>query len=36
MPAFRYEAVDGSFAADITVDADGLVVDYPSLFVRVE
>ena len=33
---YRYEAVDGSFDADITVDADGLVVDYPPLFVRVD
>jgi hypothetical protein len=27
----RYEAVDGSFAADITVDADAVVVDYPGI-----
>jgi hypothetical protein len=27
----RYEAVDGSFAADITVDADAVVVDYPPI-----
>ena len=33
---YRYEAVDGSFDADITVDADGLVVDYPPLFVRLD
>jgi len=31
---YRYEAVDGSFDADITVDEDGLVVDYPPLFRR--
>jgi hypothetical protein len=31
---YRYEAVDGSFAATITVDADGLVTDYPPLFRR--
>jgi hypothetical protein len=27
----RYEATDGSFAADITVDRDGLVIDYPGI-----
>jgi hypothetical protein len=27
----RYEAVDGSFAADITFDADGVVLDYPGI-----
>lgn len=27
----RYEAVDGTFAADITVDADGVVIDYPGV-----
>ena len=27
----RYEATDGSFAADITVDADGVVIDYPGV-----
>jgi hypothetical protein len=27
----RYEATDGSFAADITVDADGVVIDYPGI-----
>ncbi|MGH2716034.1 MAG: putative glycolipid-binding domain-containing protein, partial [Thermoleophilaceae bacterium] len=27
----RYEAVDGSFAADITVDADAVVTDYPGI-----
>ena len=26
---YRYEAVDGSFAADLSVDEDGLVIDYP-------
>jgi hypothetical protein len=31
----RYEATDGSFAADITVDRDGLVVDYPGIARRV-
>jgi hypothetical protein len=32
---YRYEAVDRSFSADLTVDDDGLVVDYPTLFHRV-
>jgi hypothetical protein len=32
---YRYEAVDRSFAADLSVDADGLVIDYPTLFHRV-
>jgi uncharacterized protein len=27
----RYEATDGSFAADIIVDLDAVVVDYPSI-----
>jgi uncharacterized protein len=31
----RYEALDGSFAADITVDADGIVVAYPGIARRV-
>jgi hypothetical protein len=31
---FRFEAVDASFTADITVDDDGLVTDYPGLFKR--
>ncbi|HEX2217144.1 MAG TPA: putative glycolipid-binding domain-containing protein [Xanthobacteraceae bacterium] len=31
---FRYEAVDGSFSAHISVDEDGLVTDYPPLFIR--
>jgi uncharacterized protein len=33
---YRYEAADRSFTADITVDDDGLVVDYPTLFKRIE
>jgi uncharacterized protein len=32
----RYEATDGSFAADITVDRDGIVVDYPGVARRFE
>ncbi|TDR87973.1 putative glycolipid-binding domain-containing protein [Enterovirga rhinocerotis] len=31
---FRFEAADGSFTADLTVDEDGLVGDYPGLFAR--
>lgn len=31
---YRYEAVDGSFTAEIDVDADGLVTHYPGLFRR--
>jgi 2,7-dihydroxy-5-methyl-1-naphthoate 7-O-methyltransferase len=27
----RFEATDGSFAADITLDEDGIVVDYPGI-----
>jgi uncharacterized protein len=27
----RYEATDGSFAANITLDSDGLVIDYPGI-----
>jgi hypothetical protein len=27
----RYEAADGSFAAEITVDADAAVIDYPGI-----
>jgi hypothetical protein len=26
-----YEATDGSFAAEITVDAAGVVIDYPGI-----
>ena len=32
---YRYEAVDRSFAADLSVDEDGLVIDYPDLFHRI-
>ncbi|WP_279477651.1 putative glycolipid-binding domain-containing protein [Aureimonas sp. SK2] len=31
---FRYEAADGSFSAELPVDEDGLVIDYPTLFWR--
>lgn len=27
----RFEAIDGSFAADLTVDPDGIVIDYPGI-----
>jgi uncharacterized protein len=30
----RYEATDGSFAADITVDCDAVVIDYPGIAQR--
>jgi hypothetical protein len=29
---YRFLSLDGSFTADLPVDADGLVVDYPELF----
>ncbi|MBI1259025.1 MAG: hypothetical protein GC204_16265 [Chloroflexi bacterium] len=32
---FRYESLDSDFSADITVDSDGLVLNYPGLFERV-
>ncbi|MDR4308154.1 putative glycolipid-binding domain-containing protein [Chelatococcus sambhunathii] len=32
---FLYQAADRSFQAELSVDADGLVTDYPSLFSRV-
>ena len=32
---YRYEGLDTAFTADITVDEDGLVLDYPGLFKRV-
>lgn len=31
---YRYEAADRSFTAELPVDADGLVIDYPTLFRR--
>lgn len=33
---YRYEAVDRSFAAELPVDEDGLVTDYPTLFQRTD
>jgi hypothetical protein len=32
---YRFETADGSFTADISVDEDGLITDYPGLFERV-
>lgn len=32
---YRFLSLDGGFTADLPVDADGLVVDYPELFKRV-
>lgn len=31
---YRYKSLDGGFAADLPVDADGVVLDYPGLFRR--
>ena len=33
---YRYEGLGTGFAADIAIDADGLVLDYPGVFQRVE
>ena len=33
--AYRFESLDGSFTREITVDDDGLVLEYPGLFRRV-
>jgi hypothetical protein len=32
---YRYESLDSDFRADLPVDDDGLVLDYPGLFRRV-
>ncbi|QLG60820.1 putative glycolipid-binding domain-containing protein [Halorarum salinum] len=32
---YRYESVSSGFTAELTVDSDGLVVEYPGLFDRV-
>ena len=32
---YRFLSLDGEFTADLPVDADGLVLDYPGLFRRV-
>jgi hypothetical protein len=31
---YHFEALDSDFEQDITIDADGFVVDYPTLFAR--
>lgn len=31
---FRYAAAEGGFTQDLTIDADGFVIDYPTLFRR--
>jgi len=31
---YLYEAEDGAFSAELPVDEDGLVTDYPTLFKR--
>jgi hypothetical protein len=33
---YRYEALESHFTADLPVDAQGLVVDYPGIWKRVE
>jgi hypothetical protein len=32
---YRFLSLDGGFQADLPVDADGLVIDYPGLFKRI-
>jgi hypothetical protein len=32
---YRFVSLEGGFTADLAVDSDGLVVDYPRLFKRV-
>lgn len=32
---FRYETADGTFTQELTIDTDGFVLDYPTLFRRV-
>jgi hypothetical protein len=32
---YRFVSLDGGFSADLPVDQDGLVLDYPGLFRRV-
>jgi uncharacterized protein len=32
---YRYEGLNSGFTADITVDSDGLVIEYPGLAKRV-
>jgi hypothetical protein len=32
--SYRYDSLDSDFTADLTVDADGVVLEYPELFER--
>jgi hypothetical protein len=32
----RYEASDGTFVSDITLDSDGIVFDYPGIARRLQ
>ena len=32
---YRFQSRDGDFTADLSVDADGLVIEYPTLFRRI-
>ena len=34
-PLYRYESLESDFSAELPVDSDGLVIDYPGLFKRV-
>ena len=34
--SFRYQSADGGFDRVLTVDSDGLVLDYPGLFTRAD
>jgi len=36
MQQYRYEGLSSGFSTEITVDADGLVLEYPELFRRLE
>jgi hypothetical protein len=31
---YLYESLDGDFSREITVDADGFLIDYPGLYLR--
>ena len=33
--SYRFESLDSDFTADLTVDGDGFVVEYPELFERI-
>ena len=32
---YRYESIDSGFCADLSVDSEGLVIDYPPIWRRV-